>query len=81
LATHNVTVGRGPTWTAGALSKLLEARYVVSTGNIPRNYDVSADGRRFLMLKAAGGDASMPPPQVVLVQHFEEELKRLVPSE
>jgi hypothetical protein len=51
---------------------------VRSGGNTPRNYDIASDGKRFLMLKA-GGDATGSPPQIVVVQHFDEELKRLVP--
>jgi hypothetical protein len=59
---------------------MLEARYVVSAGGNPqRNYDIAADGQRFLMVKAAGSDASSAP-QIVVVQHFDEELKRLVPA-
>ena len=38
------------------------------------------DGQRFLTLKAYGSDATGAPPQIVVVQHFDEELKRLVPS-
>jgi hypothetical protein len=54
----------------------------VSTGgNFPRNYDITADGQRFLMIKAPGGDATGAPPQIVVVQHFDEELKRLVPMQ
>ena len=43
-----------------------------------RTYDISADGQRFLMLKAVS-QPNAPPPQIVVVQHFDEELKRLVP--
>jgi hypothetical protein len=44
-------------------------------------YDVSPDGRRFLMIKEArpAGEAP-PPPQLVVVQNRFEELKRLVPN-
>jgi hypothetical protein len=52
---------------------------VTTGGNVPRNYDVSADGQRFLMLKAGGGDRT-GTPHIVVVQHFDEELKRLVPA-
>jgi serine/threonine-protein kinase len=76
-----VAVVGGPTWTAGAPTRVVEGRYVVNAGgNFPRNYDISADGRRFLMIKATGSDATAPPPQIVVVQHFDEELKRLVPT-
>ena len=33
----------------------------------------------YLMIKAAGNDATSALPQIVVVQHFDEELKRLVP--
>jgi hypothetical protein len=43
-------------------------------------YDVSPDGRRFLMIKKAQPDGEAPPPpQLVVVQNWHEELKRLVP--
>jgi len=32
------------------------------------------------MMKAAGGDATGAPSQMVVVQHFDEELKRLMPT-
>jgi hypothetical protein len=41
------------------------------------SYDVS-DGQRFLVLKSVSESAA--PPQLVIVQHFDEELKRLVPA-
>jgi len=42
-----------------------------------RNYDVSPDGQRFLMLKSR---ASGEPQRIVLVQHLDQELKRLLPG-
>jgi len=76
-----VAVAAGTAWTAGSPGKMLEGRYAVrSGGNTHRNYDVAADGQRFLMIKAGGGDAAGAPPQIVVVQHFDEELKRLVPA-
>ena len=42
-----------------------------------RNYDVSADGQRFLMVKQPANQAAAP--QIVVVQNWFEELKRLVP--
>jgi serine/threonine-protein kinase len=74
-----VAVAGGPEWSAGAPTKVLEGRYVVNPGGtISRHYDVAADGQRFLMMKAAASDVA--PPQIVVVQHFDEELKRLVPT-
>jgi hypothetical protein len=43
-------------------------------------YDVSPDGQRFPMIKALGTDASATPPALIVVQHWDEELKRLVPT-
>ena len=45
-----------------------------------RRPDVAADGQRFLMIKLAASDPTSAPPQIVVVQHFDEELKRLVPT-
>ena len=64
------------TWNAGAPVKLFEPRYDIR--GLGRPYDVSPDGRRFLMMKASGD--STVPPSVVVVQHFDEELKRLMPA-
>jgi serine/threonine-protein kinase len=85
-ALMRVKVPAGPRWTPSAPTKVLEGRYryVVGSGLVGATpaltYDVNADGQRFLMMKAVGGDASDPPPQIVVVQHFDEELKRLVPT-
>jgi hypothetical protein len=44
-------------------------------------YDVSADGKRFLMIEEGGGSGqTTAPPQIVVIQHWQEELKRLVPT-
>jgi len=46
-----------------------------------RNYDVSADGERFLMMKAGSGSATDQGAfQVIVVQNWVEDLKRLVPT-
>ena len=44
-----------------------------------RNWDISPNGQRFLMVKL---DTKLPPPitEMVLVQNWFEELKRLVPT-
>jgi hypothetical protein len=61
--------------------KLLERRYYNGDGGSgARAYDVSPDGQRFLMIKAPGTDASAGPPALIVVQHWDEELKRLVPT-
>ena len=42
-------------------------------------YDVSRDGQRFVMIDE--GDDEPPPRTLHLVQHWGEELSRLVPTE
>jgi hypothetical protein len=64
-------------WNAGAPTKLLESRYYTGAGNPNRSYDVSPDGQRFLMIKAASADSTTVPPNIIVVLHFDEELKRL----
>jgi len=38
------------------------------------------DGQRFLMIKNGGTDPTAASPQLIVVQHWTEELKRLVPT-
>jgi len=71
----------GTTWSAGAATKFVEGRYFTGAGNnVARQYDVSPDGQRFLMIKDAGGtDPTSAPASLIVVQHWTAELKRLVP--
>jgi Tol biopolymer transport system component len=75
----SVRVGRGATWNASPPQKLLDARYFLQMGG-SRNYDVSPDGKRFLMIKSADGPATLAPQSLVVVQNWFEELRRLVPA-
>jgi hypothetical protein len=74
-----VPVQTDPGFAAGNPAVLFEGSYATPQGG--RTYDVSPDGRRFVMIKegAATGDAA-PRPQIILVQNWHEELKRLVPT-
>jgi hypothetical protein len=46
-----------------------------------RTYDVSRNGERFLMLKASGSPTEADrPADMVVVQNWLEELKRVVPA-
>jgi dipeptidyl aminopeptidase/acylaminoacyl peptidase len=81
-ALMRVGVARGATWAATVPAKLLDAGSYAGTGTADnaRSYDIAPDGQRFLMLKPDGGSGSTPTPtSLVVVQHFDEELKRLVP--
>jgi len=79
-ALMRVGVERGPTWTATAPAQLAGGRYFAAAGNPGRTYDVSPDGRRFLMIKVGGESDQTAPPSIVVVQNWVEELKRLVPA-
>jgi serine/threonine-protein kinase len=75
-----VGVGRGASWTATTPDVVLADGSVTSpAGLIGRSYDVSPDGQRFLMLKAASAP-NATPTQLVVVQHFDALLRRLVPT-
>ena len=48
---------------------------------IRANYDISPDGQRFLMLEPAEQTEQQPTPsQIIVVENWFEELKRLVPT-
>lgn len=77
------TATNGATWAATVPEKLFDAARYYTGSTVSaygRMYDVAADGR-FLMIKPGGGSESprSAPTSLVVVQHFDEELKRLVP--
>ena len=53
------------------------ADYLTANGH--RQYDVSPDDQRFVMLRIGDGDGDVGT-ELSLVQNFFEELKRLVPN-
>ena len=68
-----------PNFAPGNAEEVFARRYYApdrfSNG---RTYDISPDGERFLMIKeSAGGDST----ELILVQNWFEELKRLVPTD
>jgi len=80
-ALMRVAAASGPTWTVTTPTKLLEGQYWVRFGgSFARTYDIAPGDERFLMIKAGGSDATAAAPHIVVVQHFDEELKRLVPK-
>ena len=81
-ALMRVGVERGPSWTATTPSMVLkenDAYFRSPPGNFSQTYDISPDGRRFLIIKTAGAEARATPPSIVVVQNFGEELKAKVP--
>jgi serine/threonine-protein kinase len=70
-----IQAGAGATFAAGNPRVVVDGQYVA------QGYDVSPDGQRFLMIKDARPTAEGPPPsQLIVVQNWSEELKRLVPT-
>lgn len=57
-----------------------EPDYTGSGAFLGRTYDVSPDDRRFLMIKIGGGSDQSASANLVVVQHWTEELERLVPA-
>jgi len=78
-AMMRVGVERAASWAATTPTMLLKDGSVVTpVQNVGRNYDISSDSQRFLVVKPVNAP-SAPPPQLIVVQHFDEMLKRLVP--
>jgi serine/threonine-protein kinase len=80
-ALMRIGVERRESWAATTPTLLIKDGYVtVPGGYTGRTYDISPDGQRFLMLKAGGADQPAAPASLIVVQRFDEELKRLVPG-
>jgi serine/threonine-protein kinase len=64
----------------GSPVKLIEGPYFAGPG--VRGYDVTADGKRFLMVKEPGLQSApdATPASLVVVVDWQEELKRRVPA-
>ena len=74
----SVEVNTAHGFASGKPRVLFTGRYWKSSNWWARpNYDVSADGQRFLMLKSAGED-SAPPTDIAVVLNWAAELRRLV---
>jgi len=74
-----VRVEAGPPWRSNTPERVLQGQYFYSVTGNGRSFDITPDGRRFLMIKQ-GGDAAAPQNRIIFVQHWVEELKRLVPT-
>ena len=74
-----VPVQAGPSFGAGNPSVAVELASV-NVGGPGREYDVSPDGRRFLIIRPAARTEDKPTPmQLNVVLNWGEELKRLAP--
>ena len=78
-----VDISIDPTFTHGTPRVLfdIDQSLVFSLGT--RNWDISPDGRRFLMIKRGGQAPHAPQPltEMIFVQSWFEELKRRVPTD
>ena len=79
-ALMRVGVTRSPSWVATTPTQVLKEGYYTIPQWWGLSYDISADGQRFLMLKEGGVDGTAVPASIIVVQHWVEELKRLVPT-
>jgi hypothetical protein len=75
-----VGVTLGSSWSATQPSVVVKEGYFTNPVWWGRSYDVSPDGKRFLMIKEGGPGGTAPSTSLVVVQHWLEELKRLVPT-
>jgi hypothetical protein len=78
----SVSTSTTPTLTVGKPTQLFQGQYYVAPTGSPRaQYDVTADGKRFLMLATApSADIAGGRPRFVVVQNWVEELKKLSPQ-
>jgi hypothetical protein len=53
---------------------------VYTSGTTDPNYDLTPDGQRFLMIKSDDGINETSANEIILVENWLEELKRLVPT-
>jgi hypothetical protein len=72
-----VPVRLEPEFTADKPKFLFEERFEFVTYYV-RNYDVSPDGKRFVMIKS---DQESVPSEIISVLNWFQELKRLVPTD
>ena len=79
-ALMSAEVTRGSSWVAATPTVVLKEGYFTNLNWWGRSYDISPDGQRFLMIKEGAADGTAAPASIIVVQHWVEELKRLVPT-
>lgn len=72
-------VEEAPSWRSSTPARVLQGQYYYALPGNGRTFDIAPDGRRFLMIKQ-GGSNEAAPQNLVVVQNWFEELKRLVPT-
>jgi eukaryotic-like serine/threonine-protein kinase len=74
----SVKVARAPTFQAGTPEPMFENADLRT--NWGRNYDVAPDGQRVLLPLSREAPSNLALAQMIFVQHWLEELKRVVPT-
>jgi hypothetical protein len=75
-----VGVVPGASWASTPPTLLVKEGYYVSPLDYGRTFDISPDGQRFLMIKDGSADATAAAASLIVVQHWTQELARLVPT-
>ena len=73
-----VVIETAPELSVGTPRLLFEGRFLGIGRLQRRNYDVSADGQRFLMIQR---EQDLVPTELIVILNWFEELKRLVPTD
>jgi serine/threonine protein kinase/Tol biopolymer transport system component len=77
----SIVVSTEPVFTPSKPVLLFEGPFDPDPNGFSSNYDVSPDGRRFLMIQRGEDTESAVPQRLNVVLNWFDELKRLVPTE
>jgi hypothetical protein len=78
---QGVRVEGSSSWRSSTPTRALQGNYYFSSVTNPgRSFDIAPDGKRFLVIKEGSDDRTPPPQKLIIVEHWFEELKRLVPT-
>ena len=80
-ALMSVAVTAAGAWNSKTAVKLFEGGFFLGSDGVNpfRMYDVTKDGRRFLMIKPEMVSGVAGPPNVIVVLNWFQELRRLAP--
>jgi eukaryotic-like serine/threonine-protein kinase len=79
-AIMGVHVEAAESWRAAQPTQLVRPGYFQGSSAFPRQFEVSPDGRRFLVIKDSTQAAGQSPNQIAVVLNWLEDLKRLTPT-
>lgn len=75
-----VRIEAGASWRTSTPEKIFQGLYYFPPSGTGRSFDITPDGKRFLLIKELGADTLAAAPRLLLVQNWVEELKQLVPT-